>query len=193
MNINEEDADLALIRRVASGESKAIADFYSSHIDAIYRSVFNQVGRDQQATQDIVQDTFIAAIKSAKNFEGKSSVFTWLYGIAHRKVADYFRKKKLDGKYASHYQDAPQDIFEVLEDPVNLEENAIIKTYLQDILRQMPLHYRQILLLKYIDGMSVAEIASIMNKSNKSVEGILSRAREELKKSLGKIGNPEHI
>jgi len=191
--MNTEDSDLSLIAGVASGDSKAIADFYSRHVDAIYRSVFNQVGRDQQATQDIVQDTFIAAMKSAKNFEGKSSAYTWLYGIAHRKVADYFRKKKLDGRYLSRYQETPQEIFEVLKDPVDLEDNAIIKTYLQDILQQMPLHYRQVLLLKYIDGMSVTEIATIMDRSPKSIEGILSRAREELKKNINKIENPEGI
>jgi RNA polymerase sigma-70 factor (ECF subfamily) len=185
------DGDRDLLKRVARGEKSAIEDLYKAYVDGIYRSVFNQVGRNEQTAQDIVQDTFIAAMKSAGSFGGRSTAYTWLYAIAHRKVADYYRKKKLNDKHFMEYREEPEKALELLKDPVDLENNSIAKTYVQEVMRKMPLHYRQALLLKYIDGLSMAEISFIMGKSIKSIEGILSRAREELRLRLGEFETME--
>lgn len=160
---------------------------YASYVSSIYRSVFNQVDRNQQVAQDIVQDIFVVAIESAKSYQGRSTVYTWLYSIAHKKVADYYRKKKLDSKYFGQYQHNSEKLLETLIDPVDMESSSLAKTYLQEMLQRMPLHYRQVLLLKYIDKMTVVEIAVIMRKSVKSVEGVLTRAREELKAYLSEM------
>ncbi|MBN1368602.1 MAG: RNA polymerase sigma factor [Dehalococcoidaceae bacterium] len=185
--MDSNDGNPGLIDRVAKGDSEAIAELYTSYVDSIYRSVFNQVDGNQQVAQDIVQDIFVVAIESAKSYQGRSAVYTWLYSIAHKKVADYYRKKKLDRKYFGQYQRDSEQILETLIDPVDLESASLVKTYLQQLLQRMPLHYRQVLLLKYIDKMPVVEIAVIMGKSVKSIEGILSRAREELKMSLSEM------
>jgi len=185
--MGSKDGDLGLIDRVAKRDSEAIAELYSRYVDSIYRSVYNQVDRDQQATQDIVQDIFINAIESARSYQGRSTIYTWLYSIAHKKVADYYRKKKLDTKYFGDYQRDPGHILEKIIDPVDLESNSLAKTHLQEMLQRMPLHYRQVLLLKYIDKTPVVEIAVIMGKSVKSIEGILARAREELKAQLSEM------
>jgi len=185
--MGSNNGDPGLIDRVAEGDSEAIAELYASYVSSIYRSVFNQVDRNQQAAQDIVQDTFVVAIESAKSYQGRSTVYTWLYSIAHKKVADYYRKKKLDNKYFGQYQHNPEKLVETLVDPVDMESSSLAKTYLQEMLQRMPLHYRQVLLLKYVDKMPVVEIAVIMRKSVKSVEGVLARAREELKVYLSEM------
>ena len=182
MEPSEKEIDL--MKGVAAGECKAIAELYNTYFDSIYKSVLNQVDRNQQSAQDIVQDTFIAAIEAAKNYKARSTIRTWIYSISHKKVADYYRKKQ---SRANNILDNWQDSEEMLNTNCNsvaLDESIVSKAYIQDILDKMPLHYRQALLLKYIDKMSMVEISIIMKRSIKSVEGILSRARADLRDSI---------
>ncbi len=182
--MEQSEREINMMKGVAAGESGAITELYNTYFDSIYKSIFNQVDRNQQAAQDIVQDTFIAAIESAKNYKARSTIKTWIYGISHKKVADYYRKKQ---SRAKNILDNWQDREEILNTNYNscaLDESIVSKVYIKEILDKMPLHYRQALLLKYIDKMSMVEISIIMKRSIKSVEGILSRARADLRDSI---------
>jgi len=177
-----------LIKMVAEGNSNAISQFYHAHVDQLYGTVFNQVGRDHNVTQEIIQDTFLAAIKSAHNFEGKSSVYTWLYSIARRKIADYYRSKYR----IRQIQFDPEADVETIEDSAVASTDPVANIDDTEAIRQainsLPLHYKEIILLKYIDEMSVEEIGIATDRSVKSVEGILSRARKILKEKILKMG-----
>ncbi len=178
------EREINLMKGVAAGECGAITELYNAYFDSIYRSVFNQVDRNQQAAQDIVQDTFIAAIESAKNYKARSTIKTWIYSISHKKVAEYYRKKQSrDNNIVENWQDS-EEMLNANCGSCTLEEGIVSKAYIQEILDKMPLHYRQALLLKYIDKMSVVEISIVMKRSIKSVEGILSRARADLRNCI---------
>ena len=177
-----------LVRKLRRGEPGAVAELYNAYFDRIYSLVFNQVARDGDAAQDIVQETFLAALKSAGKFRGRSKVYTWLYSIASKKVADFYRRRKRVAKYQA--EPPTGYAVEVAQTPdseslaLGTLESEGARKAVQETLSGLPWHYRQVLLLKYVEEMSVLEISQIMRRSPKSIEGLLTRARRELQTKL---------
>jgi RNA polymerase sigma-70 factor (ECF subfamily) len=180
------------MEKVGQGDRDAVTEFYNTHIDRIYSSVFNQVGRDHNVTQEIVQDTFLAAVKSVKNFKANSNVYTWLYSIANKKVADYYRSKY---RKRQILLDMTLDV-ETAEDSIDYTINPVETTDNIQLIRQamdsLPLHYKQMMISKYVEEMSTEDIAIAMDCTVKSVEGILSRAKKRLKSYLVNNGVREY-
>jgi RNA polymerase sigma-70 factor (ECF subfamily) len=165
-----------------------VVELYNAYFDRIYSLIFHQVDRDREAAEDIVQETFLAASKSAVKFRGRSKVYTWLYSIASRKVADFYRRRKREAKYQTVLSDSQS----LERDPssgggplvAGIPESEETSRAVQETLSGLPLHYKQVLLLKYVEEMPVAEISQVMGRSPKSIEGLLTRARKELRHRL---------
>ena len=169
--------DAELVNRLKNGEPDALVDLYNCYFERIYWMVTSQVDGDRDAAQDIVQETFLAALKSAGKFRGQSKVYTWLYSIANRKVADFYRRQKRKARHEAG------PLADSIGEPTVIEtaESEEAKRTIQEILSTLPLHYKQVLLLKYVEEMPVTEISQVMGRSPKSVEGLLTRARRELR------------
>jgi RNA polymerase sigma-70 factor (ECF subfamily) len=179
-NIKDEE----LAAKLRSGEPTAVMELYTAYADRIYSLVFNQVDGDQDAAHDIVQETFLAASKSAGKFRGHSKVYTWLYSIANKKVADFYRRRKREAKYHTVSADS-QIALEASHDARTMYSEEKSQS-VQATLSKLPLHYRQVLILKYVEEMPVIEISQAMGRSPKSIEGLLTRARRELRDTLAK-------
>ena len=177
--------DEKLIEKLKNGDPAAVMELYTGYADRIYSLVYNQLDGDRDAAQDIVQETFLAASKSAKKFRGQSKVYTWLYSIAHKKIADFYRRRNREAKYQTVSSDSQIESSASSEPPVTeiLEAEEKSRT-VQETLANLPLHYKQVLLLKYVEEMPVTEISQVMARSPKSVEGLLTRARKELRERL---------
>jgi RNA polymerase sigma-70 factor (ECF subfamily) len=191
---NGEDTELA--NKLKSGESDAILALYNAYFDRIYSLVFNQVARDGEAAQDIVQEVFLAATKSAHRFNGQSKVSTWLYSIAHKKVVDFYRHQKRDDKRKTQAQHEQTSGIKhsLRSEPINgvVGTDEADNEVIQETLSRLPLHYRQALILKYVEEMPVLDISRIMKRSPKSVEGLLTRARRELRDQLNQQNEDKH-
>jgi len=177
-NLNDE---VALIKQLRDGDSIAIEKLYNAYADRLYSFVFNRVGKDQKAAEDIVQETFLAALKSAGRFGGRSKIFTWLCSIACHKISDFYRRYKQ--VESIHSVDVEQIQSDSTQEPgiAGSKETSLV---VEQALSSLALDYQYVLTLKYIEDMSVKEISQIMGRSVKSVEGLLSRARRELKAKL---------
>ena len=181
--------DTELMRKLSRGEPEAILALYDAYFERIYSLIYNQVARNKEAADDIVQETFIAALKSAGKFNGRSKAYTWLYSIATRKVADFYRRHK---RIAKHHVQSTGGTIELDWLPDNKQPHSepldagASSHEVQEALSHLPLHYRQVLLLKYVEEMPVVEIGQVMDRSPKSVEGLLSRSRQEMRKALSR-------
>jgi len=176
--------DAQLVKDLRRRDPSAVTELYNAYADRIYALVFNQVDRNHEVAQDIVQETFVAALKSAANFRGQSKVYTWLCSIANKKVSDFYRRQKRQAKYQTITALEPDQIGDVgalVPDPAAAEEKHEAT---RQVLFSLPLHYRQVLILKYVEEMPVLEISQIMGRSPKSIEGLLTRARNELRAKL---------
>ncbi len=182
------DQEQELISRLRHGDSQVIAEIFNIYADRVYTLVFHNVGRNQVIAEDISQEVFFHALKSAGTFKGNSSIFTWLSAIAHHKIADYYRRLERDHRFGNHSLDDPSLDPELIEDPnrsgKEMTENTDTRITIEQALNALPLEYRQVIILKYVEDMSVSEICRVMDRSPKSIEGLLSRARKALKGNL---------
>ena len=182
----EQDADM--LQRLHGGDRTAMAELYDRYFDRLYSLVFNQVDRTRDIAEDIVQETFLAALKSAKGFKGRSSAYTWLCSIAYHKVADHYRRQSRERKRMVSGIDV--DTVDDVENPGrqpqpdSLIESAETRQVVNEALAKLPWDYRQVLILKYVEEMSVLEISQIMDRSPKSIEGLLTRSRKALQTHL---------
>lgn len=183
------EADLAA--GLSRGDPAAVDELYRTYFDRVYSLVYYQVDRDQAAAEDIVQETFLAALHSAKQFKGRSKVYTWLCSIAYHKVADYYRRQAREHRHRNSAIDVDSidtngspGTHGVSPNPTEAAEN---RSLIESAMSTLPPDYRQVLLLKYVDELSVVEISQIMRRSQKSVEGLLSRARKTMQDNMSRI------
>ena len=136
--------------------------------------------------EDAAQDTFIKAYQNLKKFKPEASLYTWLYRIAVNTCLDY-KKRPL---WESLFRKAGEDkeyILEPLADepsPEKLYESNQLGLVLRKSLGKLSLKLRTVIILKQIEGLSYEEIADILGISIGTVKSRISRARDELKKSL---------
>jgi RNA polymerase sigma-70 factor (ECF subfamily) len=180
-----DPAAAEVVDKLRHADPAAVEYLYDTYFDRIYAFVFRLVDRDQAAAEDVVQETFLAALRSQKSFRGDSSLYTWLCSIAYRKVADLQRRSyreqrkrqvslDIDGRDPEWLGRAGPSVPDVTESVEN-------RDLIQKAMSELPADYRQVLILKYVEEMSVAEICRVMGRSPKSVEGLLTRARRALR------------
>ncbi len=161
--------------------------FYQEHVHEVYGFVFRLVRGNHAAAADVFQDTWLDAINHIAQFDPhRGELRAWLFAIARRRVALYWRKQmssspvRLAGQLDSAAESddgavLPGDIVE------QLERASVVRASLLLI----PPDRRQMLTDKYVEGLSVEQIAAKTGKSIKSVESLLSRAREQFRSLLG--------
>ena len=185
----ETAEDAELMDRLRHADPAAVEYLYDTYFDRIYSFVFRLVGRDHGAAEDVVQETFLAALRTQKSFRGDSSLYTWLCSIAYHKVTDWQRRSyrehrsqqvslDIDGRdpeWSARSNPSAPDITESVEN----------REFVRKAMSELPGDYRKVLILKYVEEMSVSEISRIMKRSPKSVEGLLTRARRALRTGAG--------
>lgn len=155
--------DQELIRRIREGDSDAVAELYERYAPIVWRYVFARMRRDTHAGQDVLSETFLAAIRSLKNGTAAENVAGWLTGIARNKTADWYRQREKSA--TSDAEPATQ-------------ETSSASEVVADILDALPDDERVILEWKYLDRCTVREIAERLGRTEKAVEGLLYRARK---------------
>lgn len=185
--LQDNKGEPELMEKIRSGENEAISELFNIYVDRLYSLVFHEVGKDQSAAEDIVQETFLSALKSLKKFKGESHIYTWLVGIAHHKIGDYYRRLKREKRNTIQSPEKDSDHLELVDtgmSAADMVESAEVRLVVEEALLKLPVDYRQVLLLKYFEEMSVSEISQIMKRSPKSVEGLLTRARRAFKAGI---------
>jgi RNA polymerase sigma-70 factor (ECF subfamily) len=171
------DADeRRLVAAILRNDRKAAAQFVAAHIDAVYSYVRHRLTPRAELVDDVVQEVFLAALNGLAHFEGRSSLRTWLVGIARHKIEDVYRQRLR----------APESLDEGDSDPPATSGAASIDTDLdrardraraRRALARLPERYALILLWRYWEQRSTREIAAATDTTEKSVERMLARAR----------------
>jgi RNA polymerase sigma-70 factor (ECF subfamily) len=187
--IDTATPDLELARQVAAGDSQALEVFYQRYFTRLYRFVYYQVGGSHDDAQDVLQDTLVAALKSLPSFRGDSTLYSWLCGVAWNKAADFRRREY---RMAQVEQRSVKEVVEsemLTSNPS--PDNALLhqenQERVHETLEALPEHYRQVLVLKYAEGLPVADIAQIMRRTFKSTESLLTRARSAFRESYATV------
>jgi RNA polymerase sigma-70 factor (ECF subfamily) len=189
--INSWEGSLDLIQRLGNGDTAAIEELYSLYFDRIYSMVYNQVGRNHTNAEDIVQEAWLAVVKSAKKFKGQSQPYTWLYKIVWYKIKDFQRRhyrEITNLQQVSSCSAMPElEVIDTEPIPEEVIEREETRELVRNAVSALPGHYQQILTLKYLENMSAREIGQVMGKSTKSVESLLDRARLALRENIVQV------
>ena len=168
---------------------ESLEDLYTDYRERLLRFVMPKVGRDPHVAEDVVQEAFVAALVSLAGFGARSSPYTWLCAIAQHKIADYYRKSLPSNGGVSTTLELDLLIHSEEDDdyPSSVErwfETMETTDMVQNALHELPNVHREVLRLKYFDGLSVAEIGERLGRSPKAIEGLLARARQSLSRML---------
>lgn len=140
---------------------------------------------NEEDIEEILQDTLLSAFDSLPAFSGNSSFFTWLCAIAKHERADFYRKRKIKTFLFSHLPWLENLAGEALGPEQLLLKKEFKKEVKQKVkacLEGLSEGYQEVLRLKYYQGLTVAEIASKLNESAKTIESRLFRARKAFAK-----------
>ncbi len=171
-----DDKDKELIGELLLGSEKGLEKFYSLYERRLWYFINSRVGCAEDG-EEIFQDTMLSFLDFLALFSGRSSLFSWLCGIARHEISDYYRKQKIKTVVFSRFPGFSRFISKALEPDakmMRLEYERRVRKALEKLLP----HYREALELKYMDGMSVSEIARRLNLSFKGCESVLWRARQ---------------
>ncbi len=191
----DKNTERQIAKGLQEGNRQAWLQLYEAYAKPVWKNIARLMGDHSTAVADVVQETFLAAARSAKNFDSdRGSLWVWLWTIANRQVALYYRKQKsnpvltqaknwwtaLDGEklgWIDAKADAPPDIL----------QSRQLATLIRCALSKLPGEYQTLLLAKYVDSRPANRIAEQMDCSPVAVRSKLARARKAFKKAFRKI------
>jgi len=165
-----------LIAELKAGRKEAFDRLVELHYDRLHRLAFTMTGSAEDAA-DLVQETFLAAMKSVANFRGDARITTWLIAIVRNQFTLQLRGRR-------KWRHAPMEAATAVRarDPEPAVRPAV--TAILERVRCLPEELRTALVLFYLEGMKYAEIAEAMECPVGTVRSRLFEARERLKKML---------
>jgi RNA polymerase sigma-70 factor, ECF subfamily len=163
-----------LIAGLKAGDEDAAHEFFDRYAARIHRFIASSLASSAADADDVLQETFIALAEALPFFRGDSSLFTFACAIAHRKVLSLIRT---NARRARLMRSAP------IADQSTSTDPRADREFNRALADLRPEH-REVLLLKYVEGIGVTEIARILRLGEHAVESRLARARKALRRSL---------
>jgi RNA polymerase sigma factor (sigma-70 family) len=178
--------DIAIISAIAQGKMAELGLLYDRHIERVFNTALHFLQNENEA-EEIAQDVFVEVVRSAKSFRQEAKVSTWLYRITSNKCLDVLRKRKTTRSLKmvfSIFSEESELQVPDLEHPALLMERSEQTAQIFAALKQLNDRQHEAFVLRYFEDLGQKEIAEIMQVSEKSVEGLLQRAKVELRTLL---------
>jgi len=180
-NISKEEL-LAAILLAQKGDETAFELLYNYYFDPLYKYILIRTG-DSQESDDLTQQVFIKFYRNLANWQDKGfAPSAYLYTVARSVLADFYRKKSKQGKKIVNSEEILLSISDKSQNPhLDVLHNEQQKV-LYDNLKKLPQNYQELLVLRYVEGLSSREIAKIISKNDTATRKQLSRAIAALAK-----------
>lgn len=173
-------SDEALMQQVQQGSELAFNELYRRYSRRILFFMYKMLRQDEAKAQDLLQDIFLKIVEAPEKFDTSKSFKTWIFTVAANHCKNYFRSQK--GGFAALEQA-----------PVGVEEAPIIQLeqpqqefqqQLQKALNELPYLYKEAFMLKHKEGLSLKEIAIVMDCPLGTVKSRLNSATKKLSNLL---------
>ena len=185
-------SDAELVRRTLEGSGQAFYDLVR-RFERPVLTVIQRMVRDRELAEDLAQETFVKAHRALARYDARRKLASWLFKIAHNTAIDHLRRKQLDtvpleassadGEEQWEIHEAPED-----EGPERRLEQKQARGAVARALGQLKPRYREILLLRFQQGLAYHEIAEVMGLKMNTVKVQLHRARKQLASELEGAG-----
>ena len=165
--------DAELVERTKSGDVEALDTLVRAYFPKVYNRVHSLV--PEADVEDVTQDIFLSLVDSIHSFRGNSAFGTWFHRIVMNKVADYHRKASRRREQLSE-KHPPRSV-----NPWNAANDELI---VKEALRELPEKHREVLLLKFSEGLSFAEIAERLDLTYEASRSRYRRAVEAMRDQM---------
>ena len=155
---------------------EVFVEFYQRTFRVVYRYVFRAVLGDRALAEDLTQETFAAVVSAVRDGRAEVDSIPWMIGVARHKVIDHYRKAENEQRrLSSLWGSGSTGSADQLDDFEDEEPGRIL-----EILRGVSPIHRLVLVLRYVDDLTVNEIARSVDRSVHATESLLVRARHDL-------------
>jgi RNA polymerase sigma-70 factor, ECF subfamily len=169
-----------LIAGVLAKDRKVTGEFVAHCADWLYPFIRNRLIPRDEVVEDLIQEIVFAAWQALPSYRGNANLRSWIIGIARHKVEDYYRKKL----QAVEVHEDDESLLEPAVTPGFEEQldSAALRGKVQETLASLPEAYALALMWRYRDEKSVREMAQLAGRTEKAMERLLARARQNFRK-----------
>lgn len=176
MNLPDEE----LVQQAQDGDLEAFSALYHRYLRTVYNRVRYRIPPTD--VEDVTQEVFVSVLRSLQSFEGDSKFSTWLRTLTNRRIADYYRKRnerqvELDAD-VSELNPGIKGSNLIVASKASAAEARIV---VQHGLNALPEHYREVIILRFAEGLKFREIAAYRGESLEATKSLFRRAVESLR------------
>ena len=164
---------------VAAGE-EAFRAWYERSLPTVYGYLFHRCGRDPHLAEELTQQAFVEAVRNHGRFRGQADPTTWVIGIARHKLVDHFRRVERDARRL-----AALSARELGATGPAGSSPPTAPDEIDDALALIPALQRAVLVLHYMDRLSVREVARAIGKTEAATASLLARGRDAFRLAYG--------
>lgn len=177
-----------ILRRASSGDQDAFGDLYQRYVGKIYTYVFYRTGNHHDA-EDLTARVFVRALRHIPNYQDRGLPFSaWLYRIAHNLVANWHRDN-------SRKPEVPLEDIPYIPADQQMPESSLLhreeQASLLRLIRKLPAERQQLLVLKFVENYSNAEIGTIMGRTEGAIKSLYHRTLLALRDQADHYFTPE--
>ena len=178
---SNKERDIVLVKKAIKGDQKAYSELMTLYWASVEKT-FSLKLQSKEDVEDLSIATFSKAFDKLKSYNDSFAFSTWINTIATNTLIDFFRKK--DQKTISiDEKDDESSTMQIIDNGLDPERNLIQKQkniHISSLVHQLKPHYRELIIMRYLDELSYAEIAEKLNMPLGSVKAKLFRARDLL-------------
>jgi RNA polymerase sigma-70 factor (ECF subfamily) len=167
----------ALVTSAQMGNEDAFASLYDHFYPLVHRRVWHMV--PPQDAEDVTQEVFIAMVKSLPSFRDESKFSTWLSALTNHQVANYYRRREHQVQRLTEEGDLLSNQPPMPDQGQDLRHQEELIALRRGLAR-LPEHYREVLLLRFVDGLQFDEIAGEIQKTLDATKSLFRRALQAL-------------
>ena len=184
---SRNESDLLLLERIARGDRSALRELYAAYYHPLLRFM-QRITRSLELAQEGVNDVMLTVWSNSTSFARRSSVSTWIMGIAYHKALKALAARR---RWTSRFGFHIDDFEDRIEAAVEPSEHRDLRDSLDKALETLPPAQRTVVELTYFSGYSYEEIAAIMGCPVNTVKTRMFHARLKLRKALPALANGE--
>ncbi|MFP4163456.1 MAG: RNA polymerase sigma factor [Chitinispirillaceae bacterium] len=167
-----------------NGDPRGFSQLYDKYKNRVFGFLVRMTG-DKEIAEDLLQETFLAALRNSEQFDRSRSFLSWLFGIAHKRTIDFFRHAKVE---TEHKDDTEGSVGSKMEAPDQQLSNTDLRDLINEAVEKLDPLQREVFLLRELGGVPFKEIANIMNCPINTALGRMRLALKNIRKELKKRG-----
>ena len=194
--MTDREEDRRRVRALLAGDSGTFDAFFNDYFPRLYRFVLPRVEFRVADAQDVCQETLLRALRRLSTYRAEAALFSWICQIAYNQISDYWQRRHRDGAHLVFPEDDPtvQAVLATLQaseadSPEAQRYSAELGRVVQTTLDNLPGRFGDALEWKYLDGLSVADVARRLDVSIAAAQSLLQRARAAFREAFKAISD----